>query len=55
MILTIAAIVMLVGLLMYVLSEKPKLVHIGEIMFTVGLLCVLLNVSEALRVLPIGR
>lgn len=35
--------VLVIGLLMYTLSEKPKVMKIGEIMFFVGLLAFLLT------------
>jgi hypothetical protein len=43
MILTIQAIVCIVGLLMYVLASNPKVVEIGRIMFWTGLLSLLLG------------
>ena len=55
MILTIAALVMIVGVLMYALCVNPKLAEIGRIMFGVGLLCVLINVGGVLNILPAGR
>jgi hypothetical protein len=55
MILTIAAIVMIVGVLMYALCANSKLSRIGEIMFAVGLLCVLLDVAQVIKVLPLAR
>lgn len=50
MILTIAALVMIAGVLMYALSANPKLVEIGRIMLGIGLLCVLINVGGALNI-----
>jgi hypothetical protein len=40
-ILGIPAIVMLIGLVMYYISEKPKNQDIGKVMFTCGLLVTL--------------
>ena len=36
-ILGVPAIIMIIGLLMYYISEKPKNQDIGKVMFTVGL------------------
>lgn len=55
MILTVAAIVALVGLLMYVLCASQKLQYIGLVMFGVGLLAALMNVGTAIHLLPTGR
>jgi Na+/phosphate symporter len=52
MILTIAALVMIVGVLMYALSTNAKVSEVGRIMFGVGLLVVLLNAGVALSLLP---
>jgi Na+/phosphate symporter len=47
MILTVAAIVMIVGILMYALCTNPKLAEVGRIMFAVGLLVLLWNIGGA--------
>lgn len=55
MILTLAAVVMIAGALMYALCANPKLTEIGRIMFAFGLLAVLLNAGQAINLLPPGR
>jgi hypothetical protein len=55
MILTVAAVVMIVGVLMYALCTNAKLIEIGRIMFAFGLLAVLLNVGGLVNILPAGR
>ncbi len=40
-------IVAVVGLIMYILSEKPKIVEVGRIMFWTGLLSFLLGGGAA--------
>lgn len=58
MVLTVAGIVMLVGLIIYLTANPAngRLVEVGRVMFFAGLLCVLLNVGEAINVLPVrGR
>lgn len=46
-----------IGLLMYVLAEKPKVVEIGRIMFWTGLLAFLLGggASAAIHAIPMGH
>ena len=39
----LALIISVVGLIMYVLAEKPKIVEVGRIMFWTGLLAFLLG------------
>lgn len=51
MIITLVGLVLLVGLLMYVLASKDKLVEIGRIMFFCGLFVLLLNTDKVVTVL----
>jgi Na+/phosphate symporter len=51
-VITIAGLVCLVGLLMYVLASNPKLQELGRLMFFAGLLVLLLNVGVAVKVFP---
>jgi len=56
MVLTIAALVMLIGLVVYLVAKDGKVAEIGRIMFFAGLLCVLLNVGGVVGLLPVrGR
>jgi hypothetical protein len=45
MVIFLSLLVALVGLLMYLLSEKPKVSEVGRIMFAFGLLVLLLRVG----------
>lgn len=54
MLLTINALVMLVGLLIYMLSNNPannKLAEVGRIMFAFGLLALLLSGAQIVALL----
>ena len=53
MLLTIPAIVMIAGVLMYALCASQKLQNIGLVMFAVGLLCVLIDMPAVFHVLPV--
>jgi uncharacterized membrane protein len=56
MILTIAALVTVLGALIYAFATNPKMTELGRIMFFAGLLCVLLNVGGVVGLLPVrGR
>jgi hypothetical protein len=46
---TVAGLVCLVGLLLYILSDKPKPAEVGRIMFAFGLLVLLLVMGPFVR------
>lgn len=50
LIVTVAALVMLAGVLMYALCTNPKLADIGRIMFACGLLAILLQGQLLLKI-----
>ena len=51
MIIYLSLLVALVGVLMYALAGNPKLVEIGRIMFSCGLLSFLLVSTHALEII----
>ena len=57
MVFTIAGLVCLIGLLVYLLTapDKPKVAEVGRLMFGIGLLCVLWNLGTVINILPTYR
>jgi hypothetical protein len=51
MVLTISALICLIGLIIYLASDG-KASEVGRIMFGIGLLCVLWNVGGVVNILP---
>jgi Na+/phosphate symporter len=51
MIIGFAALIMIIGLLIYALSKDPKVQEIGRIMFAFGLLGVILQAPEAIKLM----
>jgi cytochrome c biogenesis protein ResB len=49
--------VSIIGLIMYIMAEKPKIVEIGRIMFWTGLLAFLLGggLAGVIHLIPSGK